>query len=229
MSSGLYSITNKNDGRIYVGSGVNIDGRWRAHRKLLKGNRHTNVHLQNAWNAHGSEVFEFAVILLCDRDEVLTQEQKALDELFATRSMCDIYNVARSATAPATGLPVSAETRAKRSAALKGLKRSAESRENMSAAQKGRKVSAETCARISESKKGEKHPNWGKMIPLETRIKIANGNTGLIRSPETRQRVSDAKRGEKHPCFGKKIPPEVIAKRVASRMANKQRKLNHGI
>lgn len=229
MVSGLYSITNKKDGRIYVGSGVNIAERWRAHRKLLKGTRHTNVHLQNAWNAHGAEAFEFAVILLCGRDEVLIQEQKTLDELFATRSRCDIYNIARSATAPMTGLPVSAETRAKRSAALKGLKRSDESRDNMSAAQKGRKLSAETCIRISESKKGDKHPNWGKTISLDTRLKIANGNTGLIRSQETRQRISASKQGEKSPWFGKKIPPDVIAKRVASRIANKQRKIDHGI
>lgn len=61
--SGIYKITNKIDGRSYIGRAINIGRRWNAHRGDLNKNIHRNRHLQNAWNKYGSQNFTFEILL----------------------------------------------------------------------------------------------------------------------------------------------------------------------
>lgn len=57
----------------------------------------------------------------------------------------------------------------------------------------------ETRRKLSEFRRGEKHPNYGKHLPQETRDKIGlahRGNKyclGLVRSEETRGKMSSSK------------------------------------
>ncbi len=69
------------------------------------------------------------------------------------------------------GRPVTAEHRAKLSQALKGHPVSAETRAKMSAAHKGRPRTVEHCAKLSAALKG--HP-----VPAETRAKLSAANQG---------------------------------------------------
>ena len=59
---GIYIIRNLVNDKIYVGSSVNIRRRFSQHKSTLRHNTHKNKHLQNAWNKHGEENFEFIVI-----------------------------------------------------------------------------------------------------------------------------------------------------------------------
>ena len=59
---GVYKITNLVDGKFYIGSSKNIEGRWCTHRKELNTGCHNNQHLQNAWNKYGEKSFKFEVI-----------------------------------------------------------------------------------------------------------------------------------------------------------------------
>ena len=62
-SFGIYRITNKVNGKTYIGkTGMNFGDRWDCHRSQLKGGYHDNPHLQNAWNKYGADNFEFDVV-----------------------------------------------------------------------------------------------------------------------------------------------------------------------
>jgi group I intron endonuclease len=59
---GIYKIFNKVNNKYYIGSSNNIKRRWRDHKKMLRGNRHDNIYLQNSWNKYGENNFDFIVI-----------------------------------------------------------------------------------------------------------------------------------------------------------------------
>jgi group I intron endonuclease len=42
MTCGVYSITNKNNGKIYIGASIDIEHRWREHVRMLKKGDHCN-------------------------------------------------------------------------------------------------------------------------------------------------------------------------------------------
>ena len=94
--SGVYSITNKCNGKIYVGSSVKIKQRWRGHISDLNKNKHKNIHLQRSWNKYGSDNFSFDIIGNCHPDQVLKLEQINIDKL----NVCDVrygYNISPKA------------------------------------------------------------------------------------------------------------------------------------
>lgn len=62
MNMGIYFIVNKNNGKIYIGSSVNIKQRISKHKSDLKKNKHHSYLLQRAWNKDGEESFEFKVV-----------------------------------------------------------------------------------------------------------------------------------------------------------------------
>lgn len=63
--SGIYSITNKINGKRYIGLSINIYKRWADHRGYLRQNSHVNPHLQNAWNKYGEKNFKFEILERC--------------------------------------------------------------------------------------------------------------------------------------------------------------------
>ena len=76
---GVYKIINKINGKMYIGSSINILQRWSKHKALLRYNKHSNKHLQNSWNKHGEEAFEFSIIEECKENELLLKEQYYLN------------------------------------------------------------------------------------------------------------------------------------------------------
>lgn len=59
---GVYSITNKLNKKIYIGSTVNLFTRLKQHLDELRHNKHGNPYLQNAFNKYGEENFEFGIL-----------------------------------------------------------------------------------------------------------------------------------------------------------------------
>ncbi len=82
--TGIYCIECLTTGKIYIGSAVNIDKRWRLHRIQLCNNVHANKYLQNAWNKHGEVNFEFKILEYCDKNMLLTREQAYMNILHVT-------------------------------------------------------------------------------------------------------------------------------------------------
>lgn len=63
--SGIYKIVNLVNGRVYIGESYHCLQRKRQHLRELKKNRHSNSHLQCAWNKYGKENFKFVIIEIC--------------------------------------------------------------------------------------------------------------------------------------------------------------------
>jgi len=79
---GVYKIKNLINNKCYIGSTTKLlKYRCITHRCHLRYNRHTNQHLQNAWNKYGENNFEFSIIELCQPNKCLDREQHYIDIL----------------------------------------------------------------------------------------------------------------------------------------------------
>ena len=94
QEAGIYKIRNNITSDFYIGSAANLRYRWYNHRNALGANRHSNQHLQSAWNKYGADAFEFIVIELCEKSKLLEREQFYID------SESPAYNINRIASSP---------------------------------------------------------------------------------------------------------------------------------
>lgn len=101
VKSGIYSIINKINNKIYVGSSKNIMNRKSQHYSELRGGYHENIFLQRAWNKYGEENFEFKILEIVNNlEDLLYIEQKYIDKYFDNCKNC--YNINSKATLPPT-------------------------------------------------------------------------------------------------------------------------------
>ena len=80
MVVGIYKITNKVNGKCYIGQSQDIATRFREHKYLLRRNKYGNRKIQNAWNKYGEGNFTFEVIEECTVDELDEKEMKYIKE-----------------------------------------------------------------------------------------------------------------------------------------------------
>lgn len=125
MKSGIYQITNLVNMKSYVGSSIDIKHRFRAHRFHLKHNKHCNAHLQNAWNKYGEESFEFKILHKCEVKDLLSYEQKFIDQIKPQ------YNI-RTLASSNYGVKYSAESKAKMSLTRLGKHHTLEAKQKIS-------------------------------------------------------------------------------------------------
>ena len=92
--TGIYKITNLDNGKMYVGQAVDINRRWKDHKRLLNKNQHGNSHLQSSWNKHGENKFDFSIIELCNENELDEKEIYWIDRLRTYHGFvdCNGYN-----------------------------------------------------------------------------------------------------------------------------------------
>lgn len=80
LDCGIYKITNLINNKVYIGQSKILQKRLRYHRNGLKGNYHSNKHLQRSYNNYGIENFKFEVIKYVDNTEDLIYwEQHYID------------------------------------------------------------------------------------------------------------------------------------------------------
>lgn len=90
MNSGVYKITNLINGKIYIGSAVNLNRRCYQHFYHLKNNNHHSNYLQKAFNKYGIENFIFETILKCSKEYLLIIEQYLIDYYKPQYNICKI-------------------------------------------------------------------------------------------------------------------------------------------
>jgi group I intron endonuclease len=113
---GVYSITNRKNGKVYVGQSADIMQRWRQHRHRLDEGTHLNAHLQAAWQLHGAAVFVFKTVQLCEPDALGTTEEAVLAAVPPDLR----YNIGPAGDSPTRGLQHGEEVRANMSRAKGG-------------------------------------------------------------------------------------------------------------
>jgi group I intron endonuclease len=95
--SGIYAIIHNASGRIYVGSALNIEDRWRVHRGRFKYQKHENKYLQHAWDKYGEEAFTWTIIeVVTDTTKLLNKEQKWINK-YKSYNRRRGFNIARVA------------------------------------------------------------------------------------------------------------------------------------
>jgi group I intron endonuclease len=167
-NTGVYSITNLTNNKIYIGSVSSkkgFNGRWSRHIFDLKNNKHHSKHLQLSWNKYGVNNFEFKIIeIIEDVNLILIKEQIYLD-LYQSYIPKNGYNILSKSNSSI------------------GFKHTTESKNKMSNSHKNKKLKNTHKQKISESNKGKKHS-------IETKIKMSKWQLGKILSDETKSKIS---------------------------------------
>ena len=163
---GVYLITNRANGKVYVGSSACVPKRLYEHRRLLRNGTHRNVHLQAAWNL-APDTFDFDVLARFDTIEQALAHEEQMIALHRSTERERGYNVCPLPTANRLGAKLTPEQceRVGRSKRGNSFRRGAqipdEMRERIRAKLKGRPLSAETRAKMSAVRRGvPKSPEW---------------------------------------------------------------------
>lgn len=143
---GIYGITNKINGRTYVGqTGENFQRRYWHHQWKLRNNCHDNSHLQAAWNKYGEENFEYFIIEVVDDKSKLNDLEIAYIANY--KSIDKSYNMALGGVGK-RGVPMSEKSKQivgqKNREHMLGSKLSQETRDKMSRTRTGMTVNKKT-------------------------------------------------------------------------------------
>lgn len=207
--SGIYAITNTENGKRYIGSACRLKSRWSTHRWRLEANTHHSPKLQNAWNKSGADKFSFVVLeIVQDKSMLIDREQAWID---STKSASAAgYNISPTAGSP-LGVRHTDAVKAARSLALKGRRRPPEVVERIAAGNRGKVISQDVRDRIS-----------AKLIGRIPRPEEVEKMRRIKLTPESRARQSAA-------LLGRKLTPDAIAKRSATVRANAERRREEGV
>jgi group I intron endonuclease len=177
--SGIYKITCTANGKIYIGSAINLRLRRNQHYSALNVNKHCNKYLQRTYNKYGKNDFKYEVLECCNPDILIEREQYYLDTLlFAQEYLRKENNKFRKAGFNLC--PVAGKT-------LLGVRKSKETRKRMSLA-----------------RKGEKHYNYGKSLTDEHKANMSKSLVGRSTMPiHQRNILSEKRMGEGNPMYGK--------------------------
>ncbi len=191
----IYTIRCTANGKVYVGSAVDINRRWKEHRHELRNNKHYNQRLQRAWNKYGESAFVFEVVETCKPSEILLREQhwidvlRAADKKYGFNILPKAYSHLGAKRPSGTGAKISTALKARgiRPVQPPHYRHSEETRRKISAVQKGRKHSPETIEKRASKLRGRKQsPEHSEKVRL--------ANLGKRRSPESRKKMSESQR-----------------------------------
>lgn len=175
--SGVYTITNRTNGLVYVGSASNVGDRWYTHRGRLRRGLHSNPRFQAAWDESGEDAFHFLLV-------------EDISELSDLRAREQVWLDAKQAADPTHGYNLMANARAV------GFKFSDEQKARVSAALKGRKKSPEHCAAMSASMRSRTPEQ--KAVARERMAALGRLGKGVKKKKAHLRKIGLAQRGSKN-------------------------------
>ena len=229
MAGGIYTITNTENHKVYIGSTIRFRKRWIQHRGSLRREQHSNLHLQRAWNKYGEDAFEFSVLEYLDNPEELHLAEQFWMDVYRLEGK-QLYNYGLAARSPMLGRCHTEETRAKISSgnlgkisSLRGRTLSEETKKKMSAAQSGKTRTEEHCFNLSAALKGRVFSEEHKRKLYKTRKK--NGMYGKHHTKESCTKIGNAN-GKLYPAFTHQDTGEIIPAGVNLSAMCRRRGLN---
>jgi len=190
-ASGIYRIRSIINGKVYVGSAVNLRDRInQGHIWRLKKQKHDNCHLQNHCNKYGIEDLVFEILEFCPKEKLIEREK------YYFSIYPDKFNIS-----PVAGSQL-------------GMKHTEETKAKMREAHKNR--TPEMNKHHAETMKGERNPMFGKdRKELMKKVRAIQLENGV--SEETRRRMSVSRSGERNHNYGKDFSKETKAKMSESK------------
>lgn len=180
--AGIYMLTNKLTGDIYVGQSIDLRKRFLNYFNLSYLNRRNELIICRAIIKYGYSKFSVTILEYCDKCDLDIREQHYFDTLNPK------YNIQKIAGGSSKGLILSEETKNKISKALKGIY------VGEKAYWYGRTMSDATKEILSSNRKGELNPLYGKSHSEETKELMRQKALGRKYSEETKLLMS-SKRG----------------------------------
>ncbi|MFA4834866.1 MAG: GIY-YIG nuclease family protein [Dehalococcoidia bacterium] len=187
QKSGIYTIKNITNNKIYIGSAINVEKRLLEHKYALKRGDHINNHLQQAWNKYGESSFVFEKYLSCTKQDLLFFEQLVIDSSITRYGSENLYNFCLTAGST-LGRYHSSETKIKIGLKSKGRwtgkHHTEETKEKIRlgniGVNKGKHHTLEAKIKMSEYRKGKKFTeehkkNLAKSIKESWIIRKQNG------------------------------------------------------
>lgn len=182
--SGVYTITNIINNKLYIGCSSNIYKRFNDHKAFLRNNSHPNRYLQSVYNKHGKECLKFEILVESD-EEFMYSEENYWVNMLSSFDRTFGYNL-RLTTPYKNKVRHSEETKFKISQGCKGRR----------SPQKGKKSSEETKLRLSNSLKGRTINKNSIDKRVKTRKEKAIIN-GYYMKESTKRKIGDANKKPK--------------------------------
>jgi len=132
---GIYALYNIENGKIYVGSSIDMYTRTRRHLSDLKNGKHYNRYLIRAYKKYGNSIIPVVLEIVKNRESLIEREQYWIDHFESYNNKVG-YNICIIADR------------------LTGIFRTDEEKKHLSIINTGRKLTEETKQKISESRKG---------------------------------------------------------------------------
>lgn len=198
---------NKTNNKIYIGSSVDLNCRWRNHLYRLRKNIHPNNFIQNDFNKCKENAFVFEIVEFCSKNDIVEKEQIWVNKFYDNQYKC--YNLRRLVSSN-LGFKHSEKTKKLMSEKRKGIPPSAKCIAAAVKIRKGKNLSQETCEKIKkyqQNRSPEHRRNLEKALKergkdLEYRKKL---------SAIHKERCRKLKPSD-HPLFGKKHSKKSIKK-----------------
>ena len=108
---GIYKIVNNQTNQCYVGQSTRVKKRIKEHFRLLRLNKHPNLHLQNSYNEYGAESFYGEIEIECEDPMDLDGLEEAFLRGDAFFEQTCLYNISDFAKAPMKGKSHNQEVR----------------------------------------------------------------------------------------------------------------------
>lgn len=185
--TGIYCIENQKNGKKYIGQAVDIERRFKLHKSKLRNGKHSNEHLQRAWNKYGEPAFLFYVIELCDKSSLSEKEIYYI-------SLLKTYDNGYNMTFGGEG--------------TRGYFHTDEYKEHMRKLSIGRTFSDETLQKMSDAKRGKATQYKSQETKISAYKKVSEKLKGKEFTDEHKANISKAKKGKSPWNKGLKFPPE---------------------
>src|ERR1035437_7709451 len=201
--AGIYKIQSiTHPDRIYIGSAVDIHDRWKKHSSDLKLNKHHSIKLQRHYNKHGESDLQFSILLGCEKQYLIANEQFFIDTYspyFNNRKIAGSNIGYKHSEASKQRMSIahknmSDETRKKIGiASSKRMKGKGNPRcgKNLFVKKRTKKIGIASSKRM----KGKGNPRYGKHLSIELRTKMSESHKGFKHLEETKIKIGIASLG----------------------------------